>query len=239
MGRGGSLSSSTFNTTLHVSIMKLLLVAAAVSTASSFAPPSNFGRSRTSTSLNTSADEAISAALEASKKFGASSPEAKVLWDVVEEINSSDNRIAYKSPQAPIVDDDYESKVLALSKMISKTTEELNAVKKMADELKGVKLASPPSGSPPPLSPENNAALNDALAAAQAASDQFGKESSEATLAWETVEEIAASANDDEATRLPLDEECLIELIDGCEALEKFKSVLEERVELGAIAKAS
>merc|ERR1712037_202478 len=160
---------------------------------------------------------------------GASSPEAKVLWDVVEEINSSDNRIAYKAPQAPIVDEKYESKVLALTKMLSKTTEELDAVKKMADELKGVKLANPPSGSSPSDSPENNAALNDALAAAQAASEKFGKESSEATLAWETVEEIAASGNDGEATRLPLDEECLIDLIDGCEALEKFKSVLEGR----------
>jgi len=41
---------------------------------------------------NTDSTEAIEAALDASKKFGATSKEARVLWDIVEEISSSDNR---------------------------------------------------------------------------------------------------------------------------------------------------
>merc|ERR1711982_87961 len=101
-------------------------------------------------------------------------------------------------------------------------------VRQIADDLKGIKLTSPSGGSSSPLL-EHDVALKDSLAAARVASEQFGKESSEAKLAWETLEEIAASANDDEATRLPLDEECLIELIEGCEALQKFKSVIEGR----------
>ena len=45
-----------------------------------------------------------------------------------------------------------------------------------------------------------------------------------------SVEEIAASASHDaEGLRAPLDEECLIELIEGCEALEKFKTALDGR----------
>ena len=68
-----------------------------------------------------------------------------------------------------------------------------------------------------------------ALAAARAATEEHGKDSTEAKLAWETVEEIAAGASDSAASKLPLDEECLIELIEGCEALEKFKTALETR----------
>ena len=39
-----------------------------------------------------SVTEAIQAALDASRKYGATSPEAQVLWDAVEEMNASDNR---------------------------------------------------------------------------------------------------------------------------------------------------
>jgi CP12 domain len=38
------------------------------------------------------AAKAVKAALEASRKYGSTSPEARVAWDVVEEINASDNR---------------------------------------------------------------------------------------------------------------------------------------------------
>ena len=38
---------------------------------------------------------AIQAALEASKKFGATSPEARVAWDAVEEMDASDNRYVF------------------------------------------------------------------------------------------------------------------------------------------------
>jgi CP12 domain len=38
---------------------------------------------------------AVAAALEATKKYGATSPEARVAWDTVEEMDSSDNRYVY------------------------------------------------------------------------------------------------------------------------------------------------
>ena len=38
------------------------------------------------------ASKAIKAALDASKKYGATSPEARVAWDIVEEMDASDNR---------------------------------------------------------------------------------------------------------------------------------------------------
>lgn len=36
--------------------------------------------------------DAVKAALEASKKYGATSKEARVAWDIVEEMDASDNR---------------------------------------------------------------------------------------------------------------------------------------------------
>lgn len=198
--------------------MKLFLIAALVSSSAAFAPtPSG----RRPVALRSAGVDAIEAAMEASKKYGASSPEARVLWDIVEEMDASDNSVAY---QAPIEDEEYESKVKALSQMLTKTKDEIEQVKKLADELKGVKLAKPPSVS----SGSDSAAMKEALAAAKAATEEHGMDSTEAKLAWETVEEIAASGTDGEAARATLDEECLIELIEGCEALEKFKAALDK-----------
>ena len=123
-----------------------------------------------------------------------------------------------------MLDKEYEKKVKALSQMLTKTKAELEEVKNLADELKGVKLASPSVSTEAP----NETAMKDALAAARAATEKFGMHSTEAKLAWETVEEVAASTNYS-AIRAPLDEECLIELIEGCEALEKFKTALDNR----------
>jgi len=55
------------------------------------------GRTPASTRLYDSAvrpdaSSAVNAALEASKKYGASSPEARLAWEAVEEMDASDNR---------------------------------------------------------------------------------------------------------------------------------------------------
>ena len=47
---------------------------------------------RTATRVDTS--DLIEEALAASKKYGASSPEARLAWEVVEEIDASDNTAA-------------------------------------------------------------------------------------------------------------------------------------------------
>lgn len=203
--------------------MKLFIIAALASSAAAFAPVPS---ARVNTALAGASSDAIEAALEASKKFGPTSQEARVLWDIVEEMDASDNSVAYKPA---VVDEEYEGKVKALSQMLTKTKDELELVKQLADELKGVKLATPPPTTTHSTSAQEDSAMKTALAAARAASEEFGKESTEAKLAWETVEELAASATDGEAFHAPLDEECLIELIEGCEALEKFKTALDGR----------
>ena len=203
--------------------MKLFIIAALASSAAAFAPVPS---ARVNTALQAAGSDAIEAALEASKKYGPTSKEARVLWDIVEEMDAADNSAAYKPA---VVDKEYEDKVKALGQMLTKTKDELDMMKSLAEELKGVKLAKPPTSSSSTHSSSDDSALKEALAAAQCAWEEFGKDSTEAKLAWETVEEIAASAGDNEATHASLDEECLIELIEGCEALEKFKTALDSR----------
>eukprot|EP00970_Alexandrium_tamarense_P006530 scaffold1112_cov195-Alexandrium_tamarense.AAC.17 len=197
--------------------MKIFL-ASLIGSCAAFAP-APFGKSQTALFGRVDTSAAIEAALDASKKFGSTSSEARVLWDIVEEMDASDNSVASK---APIVDSEYEAKVKSLSQMLTKTKAELDQVKALADDLKGVKLASPSVGSSAP----DDSVMKEALAAARAATEEFGQSSPQARLAWETVEEIAASPVD---IRAPLDEECLIELIEGCEALEKFQAALGSR----------
>lgn len=72
--------------------MKLILTSLLAASAYAFAPSGmNAPRHATALSERVDSSEAIQAALEASKKYGASSPEARVLWDIVEEMDSSDN----------------------------------------------------------------------------------------------------------------------------------------------------
>lgn len=74
--------------------MKISLIALACVTSTASAFMGVVAPIRTPTHLQARADAsaAIKAALDASKKFGATSPEARVAWDTVEEIDASDNR---------------------------------------------------------------------------------------------------------------------------------------------------
>ena len=69
--------------------MKLQIASlfALVASASAFAPAS-FG-ARPATLLKADAADAIKEAMAASEKFGASSPEARAAWDIVEEMDAS------------------------------------------------------------------------------------------------------------------------------------------------------
>ena len=71
--------------------MKLFTIALLAGYATAFAPSS---KGKVSTALFGRADSsaAVQAALEASKKYGPTSREAALAWEVVEEIDASDNR---------------------------------------------------------------------------------------------------------------------------------------------------
>jgi len=69
--------------------MKLFLIAALATSVTAFAPSLT---GRASIALRSAGTAEIEAALAASKEFGATSNEARVLWDIVEEMDASDNR---------------------------------------------------------------------------------------------------------------------------------------------------
>ncbi len=82
--------------------MKLLLVAAILTSSAAFAPAPIARRSVVSL-LESASATAIEAALEASKTHGPTSKEARLLWEVVEEMNASDNRFVPHSSREFVV----------------------------------------------------------------------------------------------------------------------------------------
>jgi hypothetical protein len=83
-----SVSQPTDN---QIIIMKLSLIALLTGYASAFAP-SPMGKASTALFERVDSSAAVQAALEASKKYGPTSKEAAVAWDIVEELDASDNR---------------------------------------------------------------------------------------------------------------------------------------------------
>jgi hypothetical protein len=177
------------------------------------------------------ASKALKAALEASKKFGSTSPEARVAWDVVEEINASDNSIAYQ-PMADAectVDDDtsracqeYQAKLQELQQLL-KEIPPIEKIKSLAEDIQAIKIVATQSSAPPaPDSPQLRAAMKEA----KELSKKLGPDSPEARVAWTEVEDIA-SAGLDNALGERLDDECLVEsAMTACVALEELSRVM-------------
>eukprot|EP00565_Helicotheca_tamesis_P008586 CAMPEP_0185728804 /NCGR_PEP_ID=MMETSP1171-20130828/4199_1 /TAXON_ID=374046 /ORGANISM="Helicotheca tamensis, Strain CCMP826" /LENGTH=203 /DNA_ID=CAMNT_0028397549 /DNA_START=50 /DNA_END=661 /DNA_ORIENTATION=+ len=197
----------------------LFLAALLSSSASAFAPSSNrvWGSSTALQNSRVDSSEAVKAALDATKKYGATSPEARVAWDIVEEMDASDNSVAsqgYKS------DKNTDEKIAALSALLEAQKANVDKIASLASEIKAVKVAQPAAAKG-----EDSPALQAALKDAREASEKFGKTSKEAVLAWETVEEIASSGTS-AATLGRIDDECLVEAIEGCEAIQELSKVL-------------
>jgi hypothetical protein len=72
--------------------MKISISLAILAAANAFSPSVMQMRKTTQLCARADSSELIQQALKASKKFGASSPEARLAWETVEEVDSSDNR---------------------------------------------------------------------------------------------------------------------------------------------------
>eukprot|EP00562_Extubocellulus_spinifer_P032527 CAMPEP_0178731750 /NCGR_PEP_ID=MMETSP0699-20121125/30201_1 /TAXON_ID=265572 /ORGANISM="Extubocellulus spinifer, Strain CCMP396" /LENGTH=203 /DNA_ID=CAMNT_0020383827 /DNA_START=211 /DNA_END=823 /DNA_ORIENTATION=- len=192
----------------------LLIGATAVS---AFAPsPAHLGRPSTSLrAARPDASAAIKEALDASKKYGATSPEARVAWD-----KFSAASVGVAEVETPA---EYQEKVEALAALLKEQQEKIASIKSLAEDLKGIKLSKPEGGS----SSVDSAQMSKALEEAKSATEKFGMDSNEAKLAWETVEEIASS-DVGEALKGSLEEECLVETIDACEAIEALQAALSK-----------
>mmetsp|Transcript_15443 Transcript_15443/g.31900 ORF Transcript_15443/g.31900 Transcript_15443/m.31900 type:complete len:224 (-) Transcript_15443:750-1421(-) len=180
----------------------------------------------------------IQAALEATKKFGATSPEARVLWDAVEEMDGADNSVAYQGgldTECEIEDDgamsaaceEYDAKMQELSELMGEYEDKLERLKTVTSDLSDIKMKAAKVPAKSGDSPALRAAIKEATEAAKKASEEFGATSSEAKLAWETVEEVASSGLSN-AMGGGLDQECLVEQAsDACLALEELNKALK------------
>lgn len=174
--------------------------------------------------------KAVQAALDASQKHGASSKEARILWDIVEEMDASDNSAAYTGG---ISEDEcllngsdnpecqkYYNKLGQLHNVLEDNKFRMDQVKNLVAELQNIKLVDPSAASSGP-SAMDGAGMQTAIKEAQEATSKYGIDSSEAKLAWESVEEIGAS-NNSEAYKPDLEDECLIETLQACQAIEEL-----------------
>jgi len=184
----------------------------------------------------TSNEAAIVDAMRISKDKGATSQEARVAWDIVEELNASDNSAAFAGGisddcliDAPTEEcTDYVEGVEAIAGLKDKTKYSKSIIaaseKRIAASVKPISLGS--STSSDSNSAEVTASLFSALDTAKKITEKFGITSSEAKLAWETVEEMAASGTS-EATKKALDmDECDVDYSAACAALEELDRVL-------------
>lgn len=96
-----------------------------------------------------------------------------------------------------------------------------NKKSSLAETLKSIQLSPAPSAKA-----TSSAQLTAALQDAKDATEQHGISSSQARLAWETYEEIAASGNDN-AIGINLLEECSVESgQEACKAMEEMERIL-------------
>jgi len=224
--------------------MKLVLASIILATTQAFAP--NAIRQNVAFGLHSTLtnEEAIQNAMQLSKDKGATSSEARVAWDIVEELNASDNSAAFtggisdddcfiaEDDAAPEECVDYAAGVEAVVKSAYDALEKPNsskaaAEKNIAESVRPISLSSKGSESSKNTdSVEVNTALLAALENAKKITAELGITSSEAKLAWEDVEEIASSSTS-EATKKALDlDECDVEKIEACEALEELDRVI-------------
>jgi len=148
------------------------------------------GGSRSSSALcNARVDSsgAVSEALRISKQKGTSSPEARVAWDIVEEMDASDNSAAYKIQDVPPDHaDDYRNQIRAFAALMTETKDKLKEMSRLAEQLKELEIADPSLtslGSDPEAE-----GVRRALSDAKAAQDVYGSHSAEADAAWDALE---------------------------------------------------
>lgn len=123
---------------------------------------------------------------------------------------------------------EYQEKLDALAKILDDQKAQIESVKELASSIRAIKLAKVES-SPQPVTE----AMVKALDEARALSKKHGVDSPEARLAWETVEDIAQD-NFSEATKNDLTDECLIETIEACEAIEEIQRALHKNENVGS-----
>lgn len=175
----------------------------------------------------------IEEATRISKEFGPTSPEARLAWEAVEEVNASDNSVATMGS----LDDECEVENITqecleygealdeLQELIASTSSPDFAAQELASQISPVKLQPPDTGAGQP-----SFQLEKALVEARTITSEKGLASPEAAIAWETVEQIAASGNSNALGGSLSADECFVEAAkEACEALEELHKIVGDK----------
>jgi len=175
---------------------------------------------RSSTAVFAADAVTVAEALAISKKFGAQSKEAASAWDAVEEMDAADNSAAYSADSTNT--DEYKEKVKLLALLLEESQAKIQSIKTLTEEVKAVQIVDAPSA----RSTVDPAAMKSVLKEAQEAEKKFGKDSTEAMVAWDIVEEVASSDRSG-AIGGSIEDECLVEALEACEALEELNRAVK------------
>mmetsp|Transcript_5889 Transcript_5889/g.8756 ORF Transcript_5889/g.8756 Transcript_5889/m.8756 type:complete len:233 (-) Transcript_5889:143-841(-) len=216
-------------------LINTTLLATGIMNANAFVVPSRAAPRFAVSSLNLErgdSTDAVDAALEASRSFGATSEEARVAWDIVEEIRASDNSAAYVHSEDDTLADPSENKVyydkfLELKQLSELQKTHIDSVRQVTESIRAVKL-SPPENKILDEGDEGRSdpILDHALSEAKRMTEEHGITSSQAKIAWEVVEEIASSDMSEAMKGSISEEDCLIEMIEACEAMDELNRAL-------------
>mmetsp|Transcript_4982 Transcript_4982/g.11074 ORF Transcript_4982/g.11074 Transcript_4982/m.11074 type:complete len:219 (+) Transcript_4982:121-777(+) len=213
-----------------------LLAIAAVMASSTEAFTANLSvrRATSMMAVTVNSDQLVAEALELSNKFGATSKEARLAWEAVEEVNASDNSVATMGSlneecEVEVVSQDCLEYNAALEEMQELLLANKPKMASLSDDIaktiSNVKLAAP-NASAAPQSQE----LQTALSEARLVSEKEGLGSPAAAVAWETVEEIAAAGSTNAVGGKLTDDECFVEAAqEACAALEELNRIIENR----------
>mmetsp|Transcript_725 Transcript_725/g.1552 ORF Transcript_725/g.1552 Transcript_725/m.1552 type:complete len:190 (-) Transcript_725:256-825(-) len=178
---------------------------------------------------------------EATGKFGVASTEARLAWELVEEMEESlGSSIASLFPkpldqECDVETDeakcrDFEMKMSRLQE-IAATAQSINyQIKFQVEKLQNLKVER----SVPAARAVNSAAFKAAKDEAEAAAAKSGKDSTEAKVAWEAVFEIVSSADDDKVSMGSLEDECLLSTSSKCDeyngAMKKLQATIDAKM---------
>jgi Ca2+-binding EF-hand superfamily protein len=186
--------------------------------------------------VKTDSSRLVEEAMRITNEHGSHSAAARLAWEAVEEVDSSDNSVASMGNFADECDVenvsqdclDYNAALEDLQELIAanKIPESSSPIRKeLASTVAPVKLSAPQTKAAP-QSKELQAALEEA----RSLTASKGMSSKEAIFAWETVEEIASAGTSNAMGDVLSSEECFVfeeASKEACNALEELSKITD------------
>ena len=116
-----------------------------------------------------------------------------------------------------------------LRKLWELQKDHVESIKLVTEQIRAVKITPPVNWNSYFWNSERvqNPLFDTALAEAKDATEKHGIQSSEAKLAWETLEDIASNDMSQVSKgAIDAEEECLVEMMEACEAMEELNRAL-------------